>query len=542
MAKQTQLRRGTAAEQAAFAGAIGEVSVNTTDNRLAVHNGSKLGGFPAIHENGDKGLDLTLTGNVNLTAKNITLKDSTLDSSLSISSSGIRMRDSSIDRFVIDDASFYIKDNSNIPIQNNRTFYNSASESVLDINNSALYYNGGAVLDWAAQGLYDTSFFPSLGWSERQLYSNNGSVDFVVCNWGNNTLYRNNNGTSQLAVNWSGCELRDKNGILSQDWNARKLFKSDGSTAIIDWENSQLLNDGIASINWSELKIKDYDGINSIDYGARKLHNSSNVEVCNWENTTLNDLSVGNNSINWTNRTLKNGSAIILDWNNRILSGAWNGNYLILNNYIRANTAMTDSLISSSDGGDTWFDMVNNVINYNGDEVLSWDSRILSGIWTSQTLKISDKIYNINGDESIDTNGYKLYDSTPAPSLDWNNHNLINGGDTVLNWELWTLNVGAADARLDWFHRTLSGNWTSEKLTANTGIFNNKVGIAHIRPNYQLDVLGTGAFQSVLITGFSLAPATSTSPGIKGQIATSGAFFFVATGNNLWGRTTLSNW
>ena len=301
MAKQTQLRRGTAAEQAAFAGAIGEISVNTTDNRLAVHNGSKLGGFPAIHENGDKGLDLTLTGNANLTAKNITLKDSSLDSSLSISSSGIRMRDSSIDRFVIDDASFYIKDNGNILIQNDRNFYNSFGQAVLDISTSSLYYNGGGVLDWTVQGLYDTNFFTSLAWSQRQLYSNNGSTEWVVCNWGNNTLYRNNNGTSQLAVNWSGCELRDKNGLLSQDWNTRQLVKSDGGTVIIDWENSQLLNDGIASIDWSILRIMDYDGINSIDYGLRKLHNSINTEVCNWENTTLNDSNVGNNYINWTN-------------------------------------------------------------------------------------------------------------------------------------------------------------------------------------------------------------------------------------------------
>ncbi|MHB8885799.1 MAG: hyaluronate lyase N-terminal domain-containing protein [Methylovirgula sp.] len=47
MSEQLQLRRGTAAQIAAFTGAQGETVVDTTNNRLVVHDGATLGGFSA---------------------------------------------------------------------------------------------------------------------------------------------------------------------------------------------------------------------------------------------------------------------------------------------------------------------------------------------------------------------------------------------------------------------------------------------------------------------------------------------------------------
>jgi hypothetical protein len=48
MATQVQLRRGTSAETAAFTGAAGEVTVNTTADTIVVHDGSTVGGFPLL--------------------------------------------------------------------------------------------------------------------------------------------------------------------------------------------------------------------------------------------------------------------------------------------------------------------------------------------------------------------------------------------------------------------------------------------------------------------------------------------------------------
>jgi hypothetical protein len=46
MAYAVQLRRGSAVEHATFTGTEGEITVNTTDNTLVVHDGTTVGGHP----------------------------------------------------------------------------------------------------------------------------------------------------------------------------------------------------------------------------------------------------------------------------------------------------------------------------------------------------------------------------------------------------------------------------------------------------------------------------------------------------------------
>ena len=45
MPTQVQFRRGTSTENDAFTGAVGEISFDTTNNRLRVHDGSTQGGY-----------------------------------------------------------------------------------------------------------------------------------------------------------------------------------------------------------------------------------------------------------------------------------------------------------------------------------------------------------------------------------------------------------------------------------------------------------------------------------------------------------------
>lgn len=52
MATQVQFRRGTTAETATFTGAVGEVTVDLIKNTCVVHNGTQLGGFPLLREDG----------------------------------------------------------------------------------------------------------------------------------------------------------------------------------------------------------------------------------------------------------------------------------------------------------------------------------------------------------------------------------------------------------------------------------------------------------------------------------------------------------
>lgn len=49
-ATQVQLRRGTATQVAAFTGAVGEVTPDTTNRRLVLHDGTTLGGWPQASE------------------------------------------------------------------------------------------------------------------------------------------------------------------------------------------------------------------------------------------------------------------------------------------------------------------------------------------------------------------------------------------------------------------------------------------------------------------------------------------------------------
>ena len=62
MAIQVQVRRGNAADNNAFTGAQGELSFDTTNNKLRVHDGSTAGG----HEVGSGGNIPTGTNNVAL--------------------------------------------------------------------------------------------------------------------------------------------------------------------------------------------------------------------------------------------------------------------------------------------------------------------------------------------------------------------------------------------------------------------------------------------------------------------------------------------
>ena len=56
MARQIQLRRGTAAQHASFTGVVGELTADTDDKRLVYHDGSTAGGVPAAKESELQGL------------------------------------------------------------------------------------------------------------------------------------------------------------------------------------------------------------------------------------------------------------------------------------------------------------------------------------------------------------------------------------------------------------------------------------------------------------------------------------------------------
>ena len=51
MAKQVRIRRGTADQHTSFVGALGEVTMDTTNKTLRVHDGAQAGGIPLARRN-----------------------------------------------------------------------------------------------------------------------------------------------------------------------------------------------------------------------------------------------------------------------------------------------------------------------------------------------------------------------------------------------------------------------------------------------------------------------------------------------------------
>ena len=64
MATQVQFRRGTSSENDAFTGALGEVTVDTTNDTVRVHDGSTAGGFQSAKLTGTQ--DITLNNQADL--------------------------------------------------------------------------------------------------------------------------------------------------------------------------------------------------------------------------------------------------------------------------------------------------------------------------------------------------------------------------------------------------------------------------------------------------------------------------------------------
>jgi hypothetical protein len=63
MSTQIQRRRGNTTDHSTFAGAVGEITVDTTKKTVVVHDGSTTGGFPLLREDGlTAGTGITVSG------------------------------------------------------------------------------------------------------------------------------------------------------------------------------------------------------------------------------------------------------------------------------------------------------------------------------------------------------------------------------------------------------------------------------------------------------------------------------------------------
>lgn len=364
-------------------------------------------------------------------------------------------------------------------------------------NNSNLILISGNVAS-----LYDNNNVRALDWNNRYAY---GIVGDVNIDWLNKQLKSD----SSIVIDWASKQAADDNGYLAFDWNNRTLNESSSNTfATINWDSKYLQ------------RIKDFTEAISLDWDNQKCYDQTLVESINWNNRYLKDIN-GDNCIKWGENKLVTTIGTTLDWQNMTtyddnvqLSINWQGRKLYAENdyptiswhYTRLYLYRTPTNIVLDWGNLKLYD--SNNINS-----LQWGARTCYDSSNQTSINWEDRILqNSNGDDVYDWEGgilatsagqvislqdYTLTNNTVI-SLDWNNRILYKSDGTTQS--------------INYNNLLLSGDWKTESLTL-----------------YKTILSGT-------------APATSTSAGIKGQIATSGAFLFVATGTNQWGRVALSNW
>ena len=108
----------------------------------------------------------------------------------------------------------------------------SANVSV-DVFNKALYSNGSEMVNWNNQTLF-YSGFSRISWSSMDLLRGN---NVSVFNWDLGLLYWNN-GVQHAIADLSSQRLYDMTDQTSIDWGARLAYASNGSTVIMNYNNS----------------------------------------------------------------------------------------------------------------------------------------------------------------------------------------------------------------------------------------------------------------------------------------------------------------
>lgn len=183
-----------------------------------------------------------------------------------------------------------------------------------------------------------------------------------------------------------------------------------------------------------------------------------------------------------------------------------------------------------------------------GNQIISGFPTFASGINLNNFLYNQGALIanfdNLNSSLSLGINSYFTSGIEGALALGYG-AKVIGGLSTAIGYGAYA--SGAASTAVGYSSYSSSDNSfvIGADETSPYGAQITYVGINISSPTCALDVKGRGHFSNGLVVEnlFALsgnAPITSHSSGIKGQIAVSGIYLFVATGNNQWGRVALS--
>lgn len=212
---QVQWRRGTSADNNAFAGASGELSVDLTDYRVHVHDGSgTLGGWPAarmLDINNLSGILQTEINNVSGGA--VILPPGLVYSTGAQNLSGIYTFKSGVNF------------NQNFNIANIFTYTGGTNNLwIRDINNmvstlpcirQSFDENQMASIYWDTnRSLLDSATFSTVNW-QTKLLSNSTGLGYRTVDWGNRYLHDLNDTSNHIALDWGHYSISGNWGIQS---------------------------------------------------------------------------------------------------------------------------------------------------------------------------------------------------------------------------------------------------------------------------------------------------------------------------------------
>lgn len=200
--------------------------------------------------------------------------------------------------------------------------YDPSPDKVFDLNTRAWYRDGGTVIAIDAE--------------QSRLNDNAGGV---VYSWTNGIFYDAGGGIKSADVFTRSLFDLGGSGNLSLDWQNRKAYDTDGTTAVIDWDSMYLQDGGgVAvvewgnhklysptasqySMDWNAYELFDETGNVAIDYGAQLLNKSDGTLVADWGNQAL--IHGGNTVVDWNGQILKAADASnSVKWNDRQLLAA----------------------------------------------------------------------------------------------------------------------------------------------------------------------------------------------------------------------------
>lgn len=441
---------------------------------------------------------------------------------------------------------FYVVDslnNSYHAVANQLATYLISNHDIVSGQNYMLFDGFGVVSEnYNARLLLDYAALASVDWNGRILYDIAGKV----------------------SVDWLNRTIKDSSEQISIDYNGRELIKADG-TASIEWENSETKDSlGNTSINWSD----------------RVLFDSNGLDCLYWEDKWLqNDYGI---AIDWKNQILKTGVFTTLNWGTRTLSGNWNaeslsiaGNQIL---YINPSTTVYRSGDQNISGIKTFlgtgrfYKIINSGIMENGQLCTGQGAYSHAEGYSNIAVGIYSHVEGINNNAF---NAYSHAEGSSTRSVGDTSH---SEGILSISSGNWSHVEGLSCVSLgDYSHAEGSstrahtnGSHSAGLGTIASGGTQNVVGNYNSVDSSALFIIGNGTSNSsrsnifkalsssIEVSGITNsesgrfhktlylpistnAPSTSTSIGTQGQIATSGAFLFIATGTNQWGRIALSN-